>query len=583
MVLISIPAYYSHQPGYSNTSQTSIGVYTIKVYPHNITTGYFQKETGEIKFQIDSPVSTNYTLDVFAINPAGAAQTSVFSTTVHGNKYYQFSLDLSSIYIKNRDISLRVVIGNEYTSYIQLTVTRSYLPYALDFMFYSSLVLLFFGAYTAATSNRILLVPVAILYSAVSVVMGQRYDLFFMISSGLRLIHGVDPYIRSVNLPGPLKWAYPPLFPYYSELVGRLIYAFNTSAIPSNQSLNYIGVLYGNLYSAWKGLKEISFYIFYAAIKVPMVISVFGIYALLRKLSPLKNRLFGLWLLNPAVILIGIAWGQIDAVAAFCMLLSIFLFRKGQTGSSVLMASLGAMIKIFPVLLIPFILLSSRHRFRDIMIVAIMLLVTLLLYYTVGNFNENIGTLIYSRTSPTFNGVFFVNGLSWEILIDTLRISNFPSLFLYVFVPVYFLLIAIYWKTGRGLEQFVIISFLIFFLTYNIVNPQYLIYPIVLYLALGKVREVLALSAVAVAYVSMSSTLAFFLNPDISYNYLSSIFGQAQNFLFSSISGKTILYFIIFGTNALFLYLISKELVILKRRSNLEETSSNIPRDVNDL
>jgi hypothetical protein len=109
-----------------------------QVYPHNITTGYFQKETGEIKFQIDSPVSTNYTLDVFAINPAGAAQTSVFSTTVHGNKYYQFSLDLSSIYIKNRDISLRVVIGNEYTSYIQLTVTRSYLPYALDFMFYSS-------------------------------------------------------------------------------------------------------------------------------------------------------------------------------------------------------------------------------------------------------------------------------------------------------------------------------------------------------------------------------------------------------------------------------------------------------------
>jgi hypothetical protein len=217
------------------------------------------------------------------------------------------------------------------------------------------------------------------------------------------------------------------------------------------------------------------------------------------------------------------------------------------------------------------------------MIVAIMLLVTLLLYYTVGNFNENIGTLIYSRTSPTFNGVFFVNGLSWEILIDALRISNFPSLFLYVFVPVYFLLIAIYWKTGRGLEQFVIISFLIFFLTYNIVNPQYLIYPIVLYLALGKVREVLALSAVAVAYVSMSSTLAFFLNPDISYNYLSSIFGQAQNFLFSSISGKTILYFIIFGTNALFLYLISKELVILKRRSNLEETSSNIPRGVNEL
>ena len=570
VLLFSIPAYYSIQPGYSNTLILSSGNHQIKVYPANISMGTFQSNSGEIKFQVDSQNYENYTLDVLAFEYADSQWVSVYSAAVHGNLYYQFTTDLPSRYISNGTIDIELEINGGAPLYMHLSVKRTSLPYVLEAMFYPSLALAFVIPVIAAANRKVLLLPVAILYGMIAVLLGQRYDLFFLISSGLRLFHSVDPYIASSQLPGPLKWAYPPAFPYYSLLVDRLVLALAPGRIPSNASLNYIGVIYGNLYSAWKAIAALPLYELYAAIKVPMVLSVFASYALIRKMSPLKGRIFGLWILNPAVILIGIAWGQIDAIAAFCMIMSIYYFRKSRTSYSVLFASIGAMIKIFPVLLIPFILAASKHRSRDTLIVLAMLALVLLLYYSAGNFLMNIATLFYSKASPTFNGVFFVNGLSWEVVVQALKITEFPSLFLYLFVPAYFILVGIYWKTRKYLESFIIVSFLLFFLTYNIVNPQYMIYPVALYLILGRTKEAIILSIIAVAYISVSSTLSFFLNPELSYNYLSSVFGQTQNFLFSSIYGKVALYAVIFSSNAIFLYLLIRE-VILRRKGSLPD------------
>lgn len=567
VLLFSIPAYYSIQPGYSNTIVLSSGSHQMKVYPANISTGTFQSNTGDIKFQVDSQIVGNYTINLLALAPSSGQWIKVYSSTVHGNLYYQFSTELPFKYLDNGTITLEIEINGVSSPLIHLSVKQTILPYLLELMFYSSLALAFFASVIAAYSRKFLLFPVAILYSVISVLIGQRYDLFFMISSGLRLFHGVDPYIASSQLPGPLKWAYPPVFPYYSELVDRLVFLSNLDRIPSNLSLNYIGVIYGNLYSAWKAIKSLPLYDLYAAIKIPMVLSIFGSYAMIWRMSPLKGKNFGLWLLNPAVILIGIAWGQIDAVAAFCMLMSIYYFRKSRTSYSVLMASIGTAIKIFPVLLIPFIIVSSRHRGRDLLIVCAIASLVLFLYYSVGNFSMNLSTLFFSRSSPTFNGVFFVNGLSWQVILKVLRVSKFPSLFLYVFAPVYAILVGIYWKTGKNIEHFLVVSFLLFFLTYNIVNPQYMIYPISLYLILGRPKEALSLSIIPVAYVSISSSLAFFLNPELSYNYLSSIFGQAQNFLFSSIYGRIALYALIFVSNAFFLFLIIREIKLARNKA----------------
>lgn len=564
VLLFSIPAYYSIQPEYSNTLIMNSGNHQIKIYPENITIGSFQSSSGEIKFQVDSKTAGNYTIDVLALIYKDNQWVQVYNSTVYGNLYFQFSTELPLQYIANGTITLEVQINGVSSSPVHLFVKQTDLPYILEAMFYSSLALAFFVSAVAVYSRKILLLPVALMYSIISVLIGQRYDLFFMISSGLRLLHGVDPYIASAQLPGPLKWAYPPAFPYYSELVDRLIFTFYPGRVPSNASLNYIGVMYGNLYSAWKGIKSLPLYELYAAIKIPMLLSVFGSYFLLWKMSQLKGRNFGLWLLNPAVILIGIAWGQIDAVAAFCMLMSIYYFRKSRTSYSVLMASIGTIIKIFPVLLIPFIIISSKHRARDALIVLAIGSLALLLYYSAGNFSMNVATLFYSRTSPTFNGLFFVNGLSWQFVLQFLKIVRFPSLFLYVFVPAYAILVGIYWKTRKNLESFLIVSFLLFFLTYNIVNPQYMIYPVALYLILGRPKEAIILSIISVAYVSISSSLSFFLNPELSYNYLSSLFGQSQDFLFTSIYGKIALYGIIFLSNAVFLYLIIREGVLYR-------------------
>lgn len=580
VLLFSIPAYYSIQPGYSNTLILNSGSHQIKVYPANISVGTFQSSSGEIKFQIDSQKYENYTLDVLALEHGHEQWVSVYSTTVHGNLYYQFSTDLPSPYISNGSIFIELEINGGVPSYVHLSVKKTSLPYILDAMFYSSLALAFVIPVIAAANRKILLLPVAVMYSAIAILLGQRYDLYFMISSGIRLFHLVDPYIASSQLPGPLKWAYPPAFPYYSLLVERLAFALDPARIPSNASLNYIGVIYGNLYSAWKGIASLPLYELYATIKIPMVLSVFASYALIWKMSPLKGRIFGLWILNPAVILIGIAWGQIDAVATFCMMMSIYYFRKSRTSYSVLFASIGAMIKIFPVLLIPFILASSKHRVRDTLIVMAMLFLVLLLYYSAGNFLLNISTLFYSRASPTFDGIFFVNGLSWEVVLQALRVTEFPTLFLYVFVPAYFILVGLYWKTRKYLESFIIVSFLLFFLTYNIVNPQYMIYPVALYLILGRSKEAIILSIIAVAYISISSTLAFFLNPEISYNYLSSLFGQTQNILFSSIYGKVALYAVIFSSNAMFLLLMIREVMICRKASLSRGARSSAPDNI---
>lgn len=566
IILFSFPLYYSHQPSYSNTLLFSSGNRHVKAYPENLSIGYFQSQSGEIKFQVDSANGTPFSVRLMA-NESG--WTVVYSARVIGYKYYQFSIDLPVSFINQGRIELELVINNETHTYFELSASRTLLPYALDIMFYSSLISAFLGFSFIATSRRLFLVPVALLYSSVAVFFGQRYDLFFMISSGFRLIHSVDPYIASSQLPGPLKWAYPPVFPYFSALVDRLAFIFNPSAMPSNQSLNYIGVIYGNLYSAWKALRGLPLYELYSAIKVPMVLSVFGIYAALSKMSPLKDKTFGLWLLNPAVILIGVAWGQLDVIAAFCMVMSLYYYRKGNISYSIALASAGAIIKIFPVFLIPYLLISSRHRLRDLIITVSILSVVLVLYYIVGDFSQNISTLVYSRTSPTFNGVFFVNGLSWEVFAAALKITEFPSLFIYGFIPLYAVLIILYWRFRIALDSFLVMTFLLFFLTYNIVNPQYMIYPILIYLVLGRRWEALALSVVSVTYVALSSTLAFFLNPELSYNYLSSVFGQAQNSIFSSEAGNILLYMVIAASNALFIYLISREISTIRRGRNL--------------
>ena len=65
-------------------------------------------------------------------------------------------------------------------------------------------------------------------------------------------------------------------------------------------------------------------------------------------------------------MIVAVIWGQLDVLAAAFMLQAILFNRNGKTWMGVMFAAIGAAIKVFPALIIPYMLLFSKNRIRDL-------------------------------------------------------------------------------------------------------------------------------------------------------------------------------------------------------------------------
>ena len=450
----------------------------------------------------------------------------LFVETFHNVSFFSFYVPLSisgSHQIENFSVSINGQIVNA-----SVRVESSPYPLIGELSLLSSFVLFMLGLYFAPFKSKLWIVPISISYLAFAALLGQRYDMFFMISGGLHLLSGVNPFIKSANLPGTLKWTYPPYYLIWSAVSDFLSGTLTHTAIPNPSSLIFPEVRLGNYYDAWLGFVPGSLPVYYLLAKIPMILSVLGVYYLLVRKFKLQYNLTKLWLLNPFVMLIGVVWGQLDVIAAFFMVLSVYYMVKGRSGLAMLASTLGFWVKIFPVFIIPFILIESKHRLRDLGIAVISSLPALLIYFFSGNFVQEMEVMIYSRSVPTFNGFFNAQGLSWQVIVSRLGVEHFPSLFLYLFLPFLVVICVVYYYKRGNVVNYVILEFLFFFLTYNYADPQYLIVLIPLFLINKDLWNYMVFSVYPFIFVILTYSFAYFVVPSLSFNYFSSPLGQQE-------------------------------------------------------
>lgn len=347
---------------------------------------------------------------------------------------------------------------------------------------------------------------------------GQRYDVYFLISSGVRVILHVNPFDpgNPQLYPGALKWAYPPLYAAYSAFSFFVYHLLTGTPIPSAASLVYPGWL-TSTYSIWQAFIPPALPVLVLLLKLPMIVAAVWTGLLLSRMTGTDSSVV-FWLANPLVLLVASVWGQLDPIATLLALVAVYFHQRGKDYHAYLFASFGAAVKVWPVLLIPlFLVVGLRKRGRGALkpLIATLpaALVTAGLYAAFGGLVESLFVLVYARGIPTFAGAFSVNGLTWQQILALLGAPPVP-LFLYVGVPAYAAILAwMYVRRDYDVVKWVIISILILFLTYNYVNPQYF-YWILPFLMLQR-RKIAyaAFTALPLIFMTFAYNVFYFVSP----------------------------------------------------------------------
>ena len=487
--------------------------------PANVTAP--QPLSGYVRVQISVQTAENITHIVIS-RDSGDQLSVLVNATFSPRKYFTAFIELPS---SNSVYKIFVQFENQPAILLNLVVKASSTGLIGEIFLITGIAAFaaFFILVEIKSRKYLYLVPV---YIGLSIIYGQRFDDYFMISLGMRIFDGSNPYAQTGLTPPGLQWEYPPLYAIWSYLVTAFTHYAIGFRIPSNTKLNYVEVSYNNIYSAWRALSGVNLIVFYGLAKFPFVISFFWINYILMKET--GRQQWKLWLINPFAVVVGIMWGQLDVLGLAFLLQAIIYHKEGKDFKAVLFASIGTAIKIFPVFVIPLLIARSKRKLFSSLAIIPIILLSLLVYAASGSILLDLNTLVMGRSLPTYLGVYISQGLTWQIVLSDLLIRSFPSIFIYVFVPSYIAYTIYAFKRNIGLERYFITSMLIFFVTYNFMNPQYLIWIIPFFIFLGEYRYAVFVSLLGSIYLYLNYSYTYFLNPDIAWNYNASFLGQIE-------------------------------------------------------
>lgn len=223
---------------------------------------------------------------------------------------------------------------------------------------------------------------------------------------------------------------------------------------------------------------------FYMLIKIwPNVAdfaSAFLIYKFLKK-EGIKTIYASLWtsffLINPVSLIISAAHGQLDSVAAFLVVLAIYLLKTHPLISAL---SLGASIavKAHPLMLLPLFLFATltKNRIKFILIALSLPLFTLLPFLTSQPIQIIKGLLTYSGISDfgysaLLRGIWFQDNANPNLPItlvnQLLNISKFIVLAGIIALTLLF-------KKAQNISNSIVIIYLLFTAIYFGIGAQYL-------------------------------------------------------------------------------------------------------------
>ena len=475
-------------------------------------------------FDVTYPLSlANETLTLEYLN--GTQWRDLQSFTANPLGFTETSYGLDGGWVRFGSISVRVANHTCYSNTAVFDVGYDTRAVALDAASYAAVagsVIIFLVLGKRLGWKRFIVIAVPV-YLAISPWTGQRYDMYFLISSGIRVLQHVNPFNpgNPPAYPGPLKWVYPPIYAIYSAFSYLVYQAFTGASLPSVSSLTWPGWL-TSTYNVYRAFVPPNLPLLVALLKLPMVASAFLTGWLLSKMTGRESASI-LWIANPLVILVAAVWGQLDPIATLMAVASIYYFRKGREYHAYLFASFGAAVKVWPAIMIPIMLVIAVRRgglkaARPIAAVIPATLLTIGLYGAYGNLLDSLFVFVYARGIPTFAGAFTVNGLTWQETLLVLKSPPVPF-FLYVGVPVYAALLAwIYWTKDTDIVKWTLVSILVLFLTYNYVNPQYFYWVLPLLLLQERRVTYAVFTALPLAFMAFAYDLFYFVSPAILQN-----------------------------------------------------------------
>jgi hypothetical protein len=360
--------------------------------------------------------------------------------------------------------------------------------------------------------------------------------------------YGINPFWPKPSAPLEFAFGYPPLWLFTLLSVYPLFRLVTPISYPKNPSALWNPYPWPGptqFFESYRRFIPINLPVLDLITKTPIIIgdvciSIF-LYKMIKSISNEKYARYAAlaWLLNPYAIWISSVWGEFDAIATLFVIISLYYLINNKLNKSALMLSIGVLFKLYPLLLIPvfaLIIFKQSKKIKDGLKFCLISGGTILLsvFITYVGFAAAFGqqplslsvqltyNLFVKRSSPQWMGQNVVSGLTPLLVLNGLTgASNIPISPILMSAGLLLILYEL-WKIKKisidGIVSFTVVSIFMIFITYTVVNPQYLtwILPLLLILASTKKSSLIkyfywALSIIGIIFI-MYSTI------DLSYN-----------------------------------------------------------------
>lgn len=221
------------------------------------------------------------------------------------------------------------------------------------------------------------------------------------------------------------------------------------------------------IYFMWYLGKNLLGYVIFTFIflTASVIITALTLYKLCRLLEVDEKRIFWFFIFAPSLIFFGIYnW---DIIAVMFMVLAMYSFYKNSYGWAALFLSFGFNAKLFPIIILPIILLKVNFK-QCIKILTIFLLTSFILniYFIINSFDVWKATYTFhTLREPNIDSIWALTHLD----IKTINILSI-SLFLLSY------LVLIFYHKKYEIITLSFLSMLVFLLFNKIFSPQYILW-----------------------------------------------------------------------------------------------------------
>lgn len=298
---------------------------------------------------------------------------------------------------------------------------------------------------------------------------GHPFDTEIWLRNAYYVAHGWSPYSLMPPVPG-------------------VSFAYTAGAIPSVAYLPLWSMLLAGIYEFFGLVPGGGRFLLYFLVKQPPVLGDVALGALLFVAAkrwgaarPAARRILAFWMVFPYPILISAIWGQFDSLVA-CLVIGALLAPSLGKRSSLL--GLGILLKLLPVIFVPYEFFRSKGRSRWFALVAVAIpaLFTVSVFAVTGWGLGGISNTLSWETHGLPQGMTYGALLVYPAFAPAVAASApFVYVLGYLWIPA--IVVGGWWAARRfagdapsGAWQAFLFLTVLLFLTRWTVNEQYLMY-----------------------------------------------------------------------------------------------------------